>query len=163
MAASLEITEPKSQQELAAIYNLFVEYWDWLQFDPCFQGFEEELRTLPGRYAPPSGCLLLARFGGKAIGCVALRQIDDEICEMKRLYVTAGNRGKKIGLELVKRVIREGVARGYARMRLDTLPVMANAVALYESLGFRDIEPYGDDPTPGARHMELDLRARRET
>jgi ribosomal protein S18 acetylase RimI-like enzyme len=152
----LEITE-NSSQDIESVRELFAEYWVWLEFEPNFQGFNDEIENLPGRYGPPDGCLLVARYNGTLAGCVALRKLDDAVCEMKRLYVRPGFRDKGIGATLTTRIIEAARERGYRRMRLDTLPVMNRAIALYRTLGFHDIAPYGDDRAPGAHYMELEL------
>jgi putative acetyltransferase len=137
---------------------LFMEYADSLGFDLCFQDFDEELATLPGRYREPSGRLLLARVAGEPAGCVAMRELEPGICEMKRLYVRAPGRGRDVGLALAEAVIGQARASGYRRMRLDTIePLMGPATALYRRLGFADIEPYTQNPIDGARYLELVL------
>ncbi len=143
--------------KLDEIKKLFIEYVQSLGVDLSFQGFQEELQSLPGKYAPPDGILLLAEVEGKAAGCVALRKIDQDICEMKRLYVRPAYRGLGIGKSLVERIIREGSRLGYGFMRLDTLPSMGNAQSLYQGFGFYDIEPYIFNPVEGTRYMELKL------
>ena len=120
--------------------------------------FNEELEYLPGDYAPPDGCLLLALDGEKAAGCVALRKLADNICEMKRLYVLPEFQGLSIGRKLVETLIVEAKRLGYAKMRLDTLPKMTTAQKLYRLLGFKEIAPYRFNPEPGAVFMELELR-----
>lgn len=139
--------------ELASVRELLREYADSLGLDLSFQHFDEELATLESFYE----VILLAHAGSDAAGCVALRRIDAETCEMKRLYVRPRFRAQAIGRALAERIIDEGRRRGYARMRLDTLPSMNAAAALYESLGFRDIPPYRHNPVAGARFMELEL------
>jgi putative acetyltransferase len=137
---------------------LFREYAGSLGFDLCFQNFEQELADLPGQYAPPSGCLLLATVGGEPAGCVALKRLADGVCEMKRLYVRSRHRGTGLGRTLAEQVIREAKRLGYQAIRLDTIPsVMGSAVALYRSLGFRDIPAYCFNPVPGASFLELRL------
>jgi GNAT superfamily N-acetyltransferase len=123
----------------------------------CFQGFDRELATLPGDYAPPSGCLLLALEDGNAAGGVGLRRIDDERCEMKRLCVRPEYRGEGLGRVLAEKVVAEARIVGYRSMYLDTLPVMKEAQALYQSLGFSDCAPYYDNSCAGSRCMLREL------
>ncbi len=128
-------------------------------FTSCFQDFDRELADLPGDYAPPDGTLLLAFSGPAVAGCVALRKLDTATCEMKRLYVRSRFRRQHVGRQLARAVVAAARGIGYARMRLDTLPSMAPAIALYRSLGFRPIAPYGSAPISGAMCFELDLIA----
>jgi putative acetyltransferase len=138
---------------LDEIRAMLREYAAWLQVDLCFQGFEQELAALPGEYAPPSGRLLIE----EGAGCVALRAIDDEICEMKRLFVRPEHRGSGLGKRLVVALIEEARGIGYKKMRLDTMPKMNSAQGLYAVLGFRDIAAYRYNPEAGARFLELGL------
>ncbi len=147
----------QGQEGLEEIRRLFVEYAESLGIDLEFQGFDAELEGLPGRYAPPEGALILVLVEGRAAGCVALRRIEDGICEMKRLYVRQAYRGLGLGGALATRAIEEARARGYRLMRLDTLPSMQAAMGLYAALGFCPIEPYTYNPIEGARYLELAL------
>src|SRR5213083_62777 len=154
----MEIVRAVTPEQVADARALFREYERSLGIDLCFQGFEQELAGLPGAYAPPRGRLLLAADGDALAGCVALRPLDGVACEMKRLYVRPAFRGRRAGRRLAEAVIAEARAIGYARMRLDTLPSMREAIALYRALGFVAIAPYCANPVPGARFLELDLR-----
>jgi ribosomal protein S18 acetylase RimI-like enzyme len=156
--AELRIVEAHGEEGIAAARGLFLEYAERLGIDLCFQGFDRELAELPGDYAPPGGRLLLAIADERhTVACVALRELEQSVCEMKRLYVRPSHRGAGLGRRLAEAVIAEARSIGYERMRLDTLLVMHEAQRLYESLGFREIEPYYPNPIPGARFMELEL------
>jgi ribosomal protein S18 acetylase RimI-like enzyme len=146
--------------DLDEVRALFREYEAWLQADLCFQGFEEELATLPGKYVPPKGRLLLAELDGRLAGVIALREFGPGVCEMKRLFVREFARGHRVGRALAERLVAEAKVAGYGAMRLDTMPDrMGPANALYEALGFRDIPAYYANPIPDVRYMELDLTA----
>ena len=158
--AMLQLRYAESPEDLEVIRVLFREYEAWLGFDLCFQGFEQELATLPGAYAPPSGRLLLASHNGSIAGCIGLRRFGDwpDICEMKRLFVREPFRGLHIGRALSEAVIDEARQIGYSDMRLDTLERMKAARALYISLGFKEITAYRFNPIEGAIFMELSLK-----
>ena len=155
---SLHATQVESREQAAEVRELFLEYARSLTFDLCFQSFDKELAGLPGDYAPPDGRLLLATFEGQAAGCVALHKIENDVCEMKRLYVRPQFRGKGLGKALAERIIHEAGEIGYKKLRLDTVePVMRTAVAMYRALGFQEIDPYRGNPIKSALYMELQL------
>jgi ribosomal protein S18 acetylase RimI-like enzyme len=154
---TIEIRPADVPRDLPVVRQLFREYADGLGIDLGFQGFEAELADLPGKYSPPAGRLLIAWRGTEAVGCVALRPVDERSCEMKRLYLRPQARGEQLGRRLAERVCDEARAAGYARICLDTIPSMAAAVALYTSLGFRPTEPYVFNPVPDARFLALTL------
>lgn len=137
--------------------GLFREYADSLGFSLDFQDFDEELRSMPGEYAPPRGALFLARVEGQVAGCAGLRPIGPDICEMKRLYVRPAFRGHGLGRELATLLVARARARGYRRMRLDTVPTMNAAIRMYRSMGFVEIPPYRYNPIKGALFFELVL------
>jgi ribosomal protein S18 acetylase RimI-like enzyme len=152
------ISVAESPGDIAAARELFLEYAQWLGFSLCFQGFDRELADLPGKYASPAGRLLLARCDGVLAGCGALRPLQDSICEMKRLYVRPAFRGRRLGLALAERLIREAKNIGYEFMRLDTVPSqMADANRMYRRLGFCEIPPYYENPQPDVSYLELRL------
>ena len=177
-AFDLAITPARGEEDLAAVARLFREYQISIGVDLCFQGFEEELATLPGLYAPPRGEILMARAGRASAGVVALRPLPNYdgarltcggagfegntgesrgLCEMKRLYVRPAFRAAKLGRRLAERVIAEARRLGYRRLVLDTLQDMAAAQALYRTLGFSEIEAYYENPLPGVRYFGLAL------
>lgn len=137
---------------------LFVEYGESLGFELCFQGFDQELAGLPGAYAAPRGCVLLAELDGEVVGCVALRPLgDDGACEMKRLYVKPAHRGLGAGRMLAEAIVERARSIGYQSMRLDTIGNMHAAIAIYERMGFVVIEPYYNNPLADVVYMELQL------
>jgi GNAT superfamily N-acetyltransferase len=154
----MNFIQASSLVEIEHARELFREYETWLNLDLCFQNFEKELAELPGAYAPPTGRLLLAFADDELAGCVALRRLSDKVCEMKRLFLRPQFHGRGLGRELAERIIEEARDIGYQRMRLDTLTEhMGNAIALYRALGFTEIEPYYNNPVPGALFLELML------
>lgn len=168
----ISIVAADNPVRLEAVRALFKEYAASLSFNLCFQSFDEELVLLPGEYAPPCGTLLLGVVEEQTAGCIALHRIGNrravnradrsacgDVCEMKRLFVRPAFRGSGVGRELVKAILNSAVAKGYRRMRLDTVPSeMGTAVQLYRKLGFIEIPAYRANPVPGAAYMELDLR-----
>lgn len=150
----LAVTE---EARLEDVKDLFREYAQSLDIDLCFQNFEDELKTLPGKYRRPEGALIIALVDDKSAGCVALRKFQEGIGEMKRLYVRQGYRGLGIGKKLVSLIIEEASRLDYAYIRLDTLDSMKEAISLYQSFGFYDIEPYIFNPIKGARFMEMKI------
>jgi ribosomal protein S18 acetylase RimI-like enzyme len=142
-------------QEIAATAILFREYADWLGIDLSFQGFEAELASLPGKYAAPTGALMLAYSPeGEVLGCVAVRPLEGStVCEMKRLYVRPAARGLGIGAALVAAIIEAAETLGYREMKLDTLPSMPEALALYRRFGFSEIPAYYHNPVPGTVYL----------
>jgi putative acetyltransferase len=154
----VELIQVESQPGIDEIRALFREYGQSLNFSLCFQSFDKELLGLPGEYGLPHGRLILCQFDGKAAGCIALKRLEPTVCEMKRLYVRPEFRGHQLGAKLVSHLIDEARRAGYASMRLDTISgMMAQAIALYRSFGFKEIPPYYDNPIPNALYMELAL------
>jgi ribosomal protein S18 acetylase RimI-like enzyme len=159
-SSGFSLGEALDAESIGACRALFVEYEKGLGVSLCFQGFEQELATLPGAYARPRGRLLLARVAGMPAGCGALRPLTDTDAEMKRLYVRSQFRGMGLGRMLAECLVDDAKAIGYRTLKLDTLPAMAQAQAMYAALGFVDTAPYNDNPVPGVRFMSLDLAAR---
>ena len=157
----LKILQTDNNEMIAEARTLFREYEAWLGMSLCFQNFEKEVAELPGGYAPPSGRLYLAYVDERLAGCIAMRKLEDGVCEMKRLFVRDGFRGARVGVQLIERLIDEAQKENYRSMRLDTFPPkMGKAVSLYESHGFRSIPAYYNNPHEGVLFMELDLTAR---
>jgi putative acetyltransferase len=154
----LQISQAHSDDDIQKARVLFEEYASGIGISLCFQNFDRELANLPGDYAPPDGRLLLASENEQLAGCIALRKLELDICEMKRLFVRPAFRGQGLGKILVESIIKEARSLGYTRMRLDTLPGrMDQAIALYRSIGFVEIGPYCENPVENATFMELDL------
>jgi len=154
--SQIDVIQATLPEHIEQARSLFLEYGRSLGFSLCFQSFDEELKTLPGAYGPPSGRLLLARCADHTAGCIALRKLEAGICEMKRLYVRPDDRGRGLGRMLVERLIAEARAIGYERMRLDTIEsAMKDAIALYRRMGFKEIAPYSAIPIESALWMEL--------
>jgi ribosomal protein S18 acetylase RimI-like enzyme len=153
----IRIIHAQSEAHYRQARKLFEQYAEALGFDLEFQGFSRELATLPGAYAPPKGCVLLAKKEEEIVGCVALRPLEKRTCEMKRLYVVPAHRKQKIGRALAEAIIDQARTCGYERMRLDTIESMSAAQALYRSLGFRPIKPYRYNPLNNPAYFELDL------
>jgi GNAT superfamily N-acetyltransferase len=169
-ASSSALRQAANPADLAIARRLFLEYAHWLGVDLCFQGFDRELATLPGAYAPPRGRLLLAGAPPTGFGCIALRPLEapgesaalalpanPAIGEVKRLYVQPAHRGEGWGRQLAETLINAARAIGYGELKLDTLEWMAGARTLYERLGFRECAAYYDNPLPGVVYMKLAL------
>lgn len=150
-----EIISAHTPDQVRIIRDLFREYEHFLQVDLCFQHFEEELAGLPGKYVSPEGALLLAMSRGKAAGCVAVRPLKADICEMKRLYVRPAYLRQGLGRKLASTAIERANTAGYTRMRLDTLKSLQPAISLYTSLGFKPCPAYYANPLPGVVYLEL--------
>jgi GNAT superfamily N-acetyltransferase len=154
----IEIIQAETPAQIEQTRALFREYEAWLGMSLCFQNFDEEVAHLPGKYAKPDGRLFLASVDENLAGCIALRKLQEGICEMKRLFVREDFRGQKIGIILIEKLIEEAKTIGYRKMRLDTYPPkMAKAVKLYESHGFREIPPYYHNPYGEVLYLEKEL------
>jgi putative acetyltransferase len=153
----MQIRKALIPDEVPVLRELFEEYAAALGIDLSFQGFTEEVATLPGHYAAPGGALWLALADGRAVGCVGLRPLGPELCEIKRLYVQPAFRGTGLGRRLAETVLAEAGRIGYRRVWLDTLPSMGGAIALYLALGFTEIAPYCGNPVPGALFLGREL------
>jgi GNAT superfamily N-acetyltransferase len=155
----ITVVAVESQGQVALVRGLFREYADAIGVDLEYQGFAAELAALPSPYTPPHGALLVAKVDGDTAGCVALRRLDDETGEMKRLYVRPAFRSWGLGKQLIDGVIRAARRAGYSTLRLDTLPTMTAAQGLYRNLGFIEIPAYNSSHLPGTRFYELKLDA----
>jgi GNAT superfamily N-acetyltransferase len=153
----MQIVHAATAEQLAQVRALFEEYWQSFGFTPCFQNFAGELAALPGDYVAPSGRLALALVDGQPAGCAALRRFDNERCEFKRLFVRSQFRGMRLGRELLAWIVAEARVLGYRQLVCDTMPAMADALAMYERAGFERTDPYSDHPTPGAIFLRLVL------
>jgi putative acetyltransferase len=153
----MEIVAAAGAEYLSPLKALLTEYWDSFGFTPCFQNFDSELATLPGKYVPPRGRLALALVNGEPAGCVALRPVDDTRCEAKRLYVRPQFRTYGIGKSLLEWLIAEARSAGYLEMLADTMPVMERAIAMYERIGFERTNPHEERLTDGAIYIRLRL------
>ncbi len=159
----MHIFQAENDSHISVARELFKEYETDIGVSLCFQNFEQELNSLPGKYAPPDGRLLLATIDEQLAGCIALRKLEPEVCEMKRLFIRPAFRGTGLGRVLANSIIDEARKVGYTRMRLDTMPGrMDKAIALYQSLGFVEIEPYYKNPVADAKFMELKLGSTQE-
>lgn len=157
MSDAVRLRAAEGAADMAIVASLFREYQQGLGVSLCFQDFERELAELPGAYARPGGIIFLAERGGQPIGVGALRALGPGIAEMKRLYVRDAARGLGLGRKLAQALVAEARASGYAVMRLDTLPHLNAAIALYFDMGFRPIAAYNDNPIAGVQHYELSL------
>lgn len=153
----MKIIEATSPEHIEIARDLFREYQQFLNVDLCFQGFEEELASLPGKYAHPKGAILLAEHEGEIAGCVAVRPIEGETCEMKRLYVKDEFRGLAIGKKLADAIIEKARELNYQKMQLDTLERLETAMGIYQKLGFEKISPYYANPLDEVVYWELQL------
>ena len=153
----MKIFEAISSLQINIAADLFREYQQFLDVDLCFQGFQKELATLPGKYAPPQGAILLVEQNGKIAGCVAVRLLKDDICEMKRLYVKDKFQGLSLGRKLTEAIIAKAKVLGYKKMQLDTLQRLDRAIGLYEKMGFKQIQPYYANPLTEVIYWELEL------
>lgn len=153
----MDIVAVENETQVGQVRELFEEYWASFGFTPCFQNFAAEVEGLPGKYRPPKGRLAMAMIAGVPAGCVALRPIDQERCEAKRLYVQPQFRGSGVGRALIDWVIAEARSAGYREMVGDTMPVMERALEMYARMGFERTGAYTDEPTPGAIYLRLKL------
>lgn len=143
--------------DLDAVKAMFQEYQAFLGIPLDFQDFNTELATLPGKFAPPSGKLYLAKLNGQPVGCVAYYRFSEDTCELKRLYVKPTCQGKSLGRQLFERALQDATAQGYRRMVLDSLRRLDKARKLYVQLGFTEIAPYNENPHPDVYYLEKQL------
>lgn len=155
--AAFTIAAARTDAHVGVARDLFRQYGTTPGVDVCVAGFAEEIATLPGPYAEPRGALLLAWAGAQPAGCVALKPVGDDVAELKRLFVNGEFRGRHIGEALTSAAIAAARARGYARVRLDSLPSMAAAQAIYRRLGFKDVAPWSVPAIAGTAYLELKL------
>lgn len=155
---TVRLVRPQTEEEWRRARLLVEEYAASLPIDLGFQDFAHEIGRLAEEYGPPSGAFLLAEEGGAWIGCAGLRRSGDGVAEMKRLYAVPAARGRGVGRMLARGIVDAARRLGYARVRLDTLPTMREALALYASLGFRPVAPYRFNPVEGTVFLERDLR-----
>jgi ribosomal protein S18 acetylase RimI-like enzyme len=153
----IELQTVQNSAQIAKIKILFKEYAVARKDDPALVDFPEEIKSLPGEYAPPAGSIIIAFYDRKLAGCVALHKLDEKICEMKRLYVRPSFRKKGIGKFLIQGILNEAFDLGYIKMRLDSIPSMKTAQRLYESAGFYEIPDYRNNPNKGTKYFEIDL------
>jgi GNAT superfamily N-acetyltransferase len=153
----LKIVQAASPAEIVAVEELWLEYWQSFGLPLDFQGFAEELRMLPGKYAPPAGCLLLAQIEGQPAATGAFRRLTRDACEAKRLYVRPTYRRQGLAASLLRKLIEEARVSGYRDLYADTLTSMTSALDLYRRMGFVEVGPYSNTPTPGAVYLHLGL------
>src|SRR5690606_1247037 len=153
-----EIRQARFPEDRDAVLDIFTEYVNSPRISLDFQGNEQDFASLPGKYSPPKGAILLAWHDGQVVGCVAMRPVDAAISEMKRLYVRPAGRGLGLGRALAEAIVAPARDAGYAEMRLDVLPEFDRARVLYRSLGFRAVEPVAHNPVPGTEFLGLALR-----
>ena len=157
MENNFSITIAKTGNDFSEAKVLFLEYAKELSIDLCFQNFDKELIEIATQYNSPSGVLLLLKNKNESVGCVGLRKINDEISEMKRMYIRKNFRGKGLSKKLIERLLSHAKQMQYKSLRLDTLPQMKEAISLYVSFGFKETKPYRFNPVEGTKYMELSL------
>ena len=153
----IEFKEVKTKAQITTVKGLFLEYAKWLNYRTCFEDFEQEVEGLPGEYAGPDGCLLLALYEDVPAGCVALRKVENGVCEMRRLWVRDKFRGKNVGWNLAEEIIERARKMGYKKMILETIPLMERAISIYQILGFEQTASNKNSNGDVVIHMELSL------